>query len=397
MPGPGKLWPARSDPVATFSAIIEIISNMTAAPTMAVMLFGLSLVGIMQTTSPLMIFRPLAACSSSTASSIENPVTPGSMLSSRATDGQGNQIEGDVDWPPGQNLLPGRSHRRRRAGGNPPSSRRCSRSHRTAAASPASADGREARSASTRSDRSAGPRYRSPQCAADFSAPRKGSTVVKTSVCASRCRKQIFSPPASCPAPALDDAAGDRMVAADGHRPRAAGVDILVEGGDPLDAVLGVVGPRKGHIAGIDNPRRLRGRAGSPGRGAARPIRSAPRGGQDAGRARWCRCRWNAAPLQGRYRHCPDCPAARGTGSERPTSTNCPSCSGRACCSSVPLLVATPRRASLAHWRPGCEQGYALERVSGCRQHPYTCADGHQSNVPTDTASARPASEHGKT
>ena len=48
-------------PAAVFSAIIEIISNMTAAPTIAVMLFGLSLVGIMQTTSPPMMFSPRAA------------------------------------------------------------------------------------------------------------------------------------------------------------------------------------------------------------------------------------------------------------------------------------------------------------------------------------------------
>ena len=48
-------------PAAVFSAIIEIISNMTAAPTIAVMLFELSFVGIMQTTSPPIMFNPRAA------------------------------------------------------------------------------------------------------------------------------------------------------------------------------------------------------------------------------------------------------------------------------------------------------------------------------------------------
>ena len=71
--------------------IIEIISNMTAAPTIAVMLFGLSFVGIMQTTSPPMMLSPRAAWSSSTASSIEKPVTPGSMFETAgATEGRGS-------------------------------------------------------------------------------------------------------------------------------------------------------------------------------------------------------------------------------------------------------------------------------------------------------------------
>ena len=52
-------------------------------------------------------------------------------------------------------------------------------------------------------------------------------------------------------AEALDDAAGDGMVAADRHRPRAAGVYVLVELGDPLDAVFIVVGPRKRHVTHI--------------------------------------------------------------------------------------------------------------------------------------------------
>ena len=41
---------------------------------------GLGLVGIMQTTSPPKMFIPRAARTSSTASSMEKPVSPGSML-----------------------------------------------------------------------------------------------------------------------------------------------------------------------------------------------------------------------------------------------------------------------------------------------------------------------------
>ena len=58
---PAATAASNPQPSTVFSAIIEIISNMTAAPTIAVMLFGLSLVGIMQTTSPPMMFSPLAA------------------------------------------------------------------------------------------------------------------------------------------------------------------------------------------------------------------------------------------------------------------------------------------------------------------------------------------------
>jgi len=78
--------------VETFSAIIEIISNIMAVAVSAVIWFGLSLVGIMQTMSPPTMFIPRTACSNVTASSISNPFTPASMLDTPgAMVGQGNQ------------------------------------------------------------------------------------------------------------------------------------------------------------------------------------------------------------------------------------------------------------------------------------------------------------------
>ena len=63
-----------------FSAIIEIISNIIEAAVRAVMLFGLSFVGIIQTTSPPTIFKPRAARYNAIASSISKPFSPGSIL-----------------------------------------------------------------------------------------------------------------------------------------------------------------------------------------------------------------------------------------------------------------------------------------------------------------------------
>ena len=55
----------------------------------------------------------------------------------------------------------------------------------------------------------------------------------------------------------LDDAAGDRMVAADRHRPRAASINVPIEVRDALDAVLIVIRPRERHVTDIDNFRSL--------------------------------------------------------------------------------------------------------------------------------------------
>ena len=55
----------------------------------------------------------------------------------------------------------------------------------------------------------------------------------------------------------LDDAAGNRMVTTDRHRPRAAGINVPIEIRDALDAVLIVIGPRKRHVTDIDDFRRL--------------------------------------------------------------------------------------------------------------------------------------------
>ena len=51
----------------------------------------------------------------------------------------------------------------------------------------------------------------------------------------------------------------------------------------------------------------------------------------DAGHARWCHCRSNAARQQARYPRRLRPRAARGTGSARPTSKGFPSCCDRAC------------------------------------------------------------------
>ena len=73
-----------------FSAITHIISNIIAIAVCAVILFGLSFVGIIQTISPPITFMPRVSLTKLIASSISKPLelaskfaTPGAIVGSR--------------------------------------------------------------------------------------------------------------------------------------------------------------------------------------------------------------------------------------------------------------------------------------------------------------------------
>ena len=110
----------------------------------------------------------------------------------------------------------------------------------------------------------------------------------------------------------LNDAASDRMITADRHRPRPAGINIAIEIGNPLDAVLIVIGAWKRHIAGIDNGGRL------PWIHLKAAMRTALQGGYIAYGARAQMLVTLGGPIAGGMRHTHQCDiGALGAGMRR--------------------------------------------------------------------------------